>query len=109
MRHVLFVAGLSFAMLAAPRESAAQTPMGKTNANYPACTTRKALDELMDLGDDKAAVVAFMKDMTNGCVFLKANVKVYLGNDKGLSHIKIRLPGETQWLYTLTDAVTQVP
>lgn len=107
MRRLLLAAGL---LLATVVPLHAQQ-MGKTNAGYPACATRAALDEFTDLleAGDKEAAGKYLADRSHRCVILNANLKVYVGDDKGLGHIKIRLAGETLWMYTLTEAVTLVP
>lgn len=93
---------------AAPSAAFAQAPY-HTNADYVACLTLDAFNEQGEIlaSGDQSAWTAYIADRSNGCVFLRAGIPVYVGYAKGLGIIKIRPAGKTLWLYTASEAVSR--
>ena len=78
-----------------------------TKADYVFCSTLSAFNEQSRIlvSGDKVAWAKYLNDRSNGCGFLKAGIRVYMENARGIGIIKIRPEGETVWFYTNTEAV----
>jgi hypothetical protein len=84
-----------------------QSSTYRTIADHVACATLESYKEQLALAvsGDKQAWASYLGDRMNGCIFLRANLEVYVANAPGLGIIKIRLKGSPVWIYTSTQAV----
>lgn len=104
---VLVVASLFMAASVAEAQSTRATT---TKSGYVACLSLEKFREQMDLSisGDRQAWTRFMENRLNGCVVLRAGVRVHWRGVSGwrnIGIIQIRPAGETVWFYTNTEAV----
>ena len=107
MRHAAMFAALAMLTFAPPILAQATHV---TNADYAFCLTLEkfnAQSQILASGD-RAAWTRFMTNPLNGCAITRAGVRVYTANAKGLGVIRIRIEGETTWLYTYSEAVRRL-
>lgn len=84
----------------------AQDRTYRTRPDYPACTRLEAYRELVNIAasGDREAFGRYIADQANGCIILRGGLEVYRERVSiGISRIRLR--GQTFWLYTATQAV----
>ena len=108
LEAVMFTSfALSIALLAGPTVGHVQPAPYVTKRGYVFCTTLNAFNTQSKLlvSGDREAWTKYMTNPINGCASLKEGIPVYMENAKGIGIVKIRREGETDWVYTNTEAV----
>jgi hypothetical protein len=100
-RSVIFAVALAI-LVAAPISAQNR---GTTRENYFFCASLPQFKELISFVTAKDLEAVDKYIATHPCGMLKAGVGVFWANAPGLGIIKFRMPGDTQWFYTHTEAI----
>lgn len=108
LRTSALLALLAFLGLLFATPSSAQQ-LYTTKSGYTFCISLRSFNEQSKLlsSGDRVAWQAYLDNKTNGCGILRAGLRVYMENAKGLGIIKIRPQGQTTWVYTYTEAIAR--